>query len=121
MGNSLFMFSIQGTVWLNQAKQALYSENNIIKITNPRNGLSDSDVIGISGGNCDDPGWYSVTLASLTNNRSNGVIVGDSLRIEILSEANVANRLYELGTYTVTADDIKLGGVVIDFDLKKEE
>jgi len=119
MANSLFMFSIQGTVWLSQAKQVLYCKNDIIKITNSRNGLSDSDIIGIGGGNCNDPGWYSITLASLSNNRANGVVAGDFLKIEFFSETDATNKLFDLGTYVVTADDIALGGVVIDFDLKE--
>jgi hypothetical protein len=117
MSNSLFMFNVQGSVWINQAQNVLYAANDIIKITSQRNQLTDSDVIGIAGGNCPDPGWYSITLASLKNNRPNAIVAGDVLKVVICSEHDMAKQLYDLGSYTVTADDVKMGGVVLDFDL----
>ena len=62
MSQFVAIFSIQGNIWLNKEAKQLYSNNDTIEVVNLRNNLKDWDKIGETGGNCPDPGWYSLTL-----------------------------------------------------------
>lgn len=119
MNQALAIFSVQGSIWLNKKQNKLYTDNNIIEIKNTRNSLKDWDKIGETGGNCPDPGWYSLTLANIERANANAVQIGDILKLRILSYENNNEVLYDLGNYTVAKDDIELGGAIIDFDLNQ--
>ena len=116
MNKFVAIFSIQGSIWLNKKNQQLYLNNDIIEIINLRNDLKDWDKIGKTGGNCPDPGWYSLTLANIKKAKANTAQVGDTLKLSILSEQG-SKLIHNLGTYVVTKEDIALGGVVVEFDL----
>lgn len=118
MSQGLTMFSIQGSIWLNKAQKQLYISNDTIEVINPRNNFKDWDKIGETGGNCADPGWYSLTLANIKSNSPDTVCIGDGLKLCITGADKQTK--YDLGTYVVTQEDIELGGVVIDFDLAQQ-
>lgn len=120
MNQSVAIFSIQGSIWLNQGQQRLYLDNDIIEVINTRNHLKDWDRIGTTGGNCPDPGWYSLTLANIKNASANAVQIGDKLTMRILSQSN-NQTIHDLGNYIVAPEDITMGGVVLEFDLGKEK
>lgn len=116
---SLCLFAFQGVVWLDKSRGVVYPKNDFIRIENTRNPtkLWDMDAIGEEGGNMEAAGWYSLTLADMET--SEAVKVGDVLRATIVDAKDSKTVLHELGKYTVVADDMRLGGVHLDFDLGK--
>lgn len=118
MSKQCTFFSIFGQVWTNKQQNLPRQEADIIRVSNTRNGLSDSDIVGAGCGNCKDAGWYSLTLADL--NGQSAIMLGDVLEFGLYSHANPSSQIYRLGCYTATAEDIDNGGMMLNFDLAKE-
>jgi hypothetical protein len=112
---SLFLFCIQGQVWDDQTKGLPRKEHDIIRVKNKRNGVVDADIVGEGAGSFAEAGWYTLTLADLRN--QDAAEVGDVLELGLYSAKNKKKKLLDLGEHTITAADIKLGGVVLNFDL----
>jgi hypothetical protein len=115
METSAFLFGMQGKIWKDKSANALLNGDVVVRVVNTRNNVSDSDVVGQEGGSIALDGWFSLTLADMAN--SEAVKVGDTLIFGLFDGKERKKKIRDLHTHTVTQEDIRLGGIDIEFDL----
>jgi hypothetical protein len=107
------LFGFEGMVWKDEARTVPLAGEYYIRCVNKRNKMWDADALGIEDGAFATEGHFSLCLADLKGN--DAVKAGDEIEFFIFKKPYNEVRLCNLGSHIVTAQDMKVAGVAIEF------
>ena len=111
------LFGFEGMVWQDEARTMPLGGDYYIRCINKRNNKWDADALGVSEGTFPSAGHYSLCLADFKSEAS-VANAGDEIEFYLFKRVDDNKRLCELESFIVSEEDIKRGGVALDFIVK---
>lgn len=111
----LSLFGFEGMVWADKAKTIPVDDGYFIRCVNKRNGKWDAESLGVEEGTFPKEGHYSLCLVDFKGNDS--VRVGDEIEFYLFKKPG-HEKLVDLGSIKISADNVKVAGMALNFVLE---